>query len=253
MALLKSEKEIMVLEESGKILAKILGELSRMAVPGANLLDLDAKAAQMCEHYNAAPAFLGYQPEGAEHPYPASICASLNDIVVHGVPYNYELRQGDLLKIDMGVIYEGMYTDSATTVAIGNVSALAKKLMASTRKALEAGIAMAQKGNTLGDVGWAIDNQARKDGFYVLKNLTGHGVGYELHERPDIFNFGRRGEGMAIKEGMVLALEPMLSVSTPDIVQNDDESYSSADGSLTAHFEHTIAITSHGTKILTVA
>ncbi len=248
---IKTDAEIAVMSEGGAILARILDACAALVKPGVTLLELDAHARALCKQYGATPAFLGYRPDGASHPYPAAVCASLNDVVVHGVPYNRALRSGDVLKIDMGVIYRGLYTDSATTVAIGSVAPVARRLMASTRAALEAGIAAAKIGGHIGDIGYAIERQARKDKFFVLRGLTGHGVGYELHEDPVVFNYGKRHAGTVLKKGMVLAIEPMFSVSSPDIVQNDDESYSSADGSMTAHFEHTIALTDRGVEVLT--
>lgn len=251
MILLKTDKEIEVLKESGKILSSVLRTLEKKAGIGVNLMELENLARKMLKEAGAKPAFLGYQPEGAGRPYPAALCLSLNEVVVHGIPREYILRPGDVLKIDMGVVYEGMYTDSAVTVGMGKISPLAKRLMASTRKALDKALKAAKKGKHLGDIGYAIERRAKKDGFEVIRGLTGHGVGYEVHEDPVILNYGKKGTGVELKEGMVLAIEPMLSVSSPDVIQNRDESYSSADGSLTAQFEHTIAITKKGTIILT--
>ncbi len=248
---IKTDSEIAAMAEGGSILARILDSCAALAKPGVTLLEIDAHARALCKQYDALPAFLGYRPDGASHPYPAAICASLNEVVVHGVPYNRALRSGDILKIDMGVIYRGLYTDSATTVAIGSVAPLTRRLIASTRAALEAGIAAAKIGGHVGDIGYAIERQAHKDKFFVLRGLTGHGVGYELHEDPVVFNYGKRHTGVVLKKGMAIAIEPMFSVSSPDIVQNDDESYSSADGSMTAHFEHTIAFTDRGVQVLT--
>lgn len=249
--MLKSASDIDTLKESGKIAHIILAELKEMAKEGVDIRLLDAHARKRAKEYGAYPTFLGYQPEGAEHPYPAAICASLNDVVVHGVPREYYLKDGDILKIDMGITYRGLIADTATTVVIGKVSSKIKKLLSATKKALDEGIRIAKVGKHLGDIGYAIERQATKHGFKVLRSLTGHGVGYELHEDPMIFNFGKKGIGPELKEGMVLALEPMFSLSSEDVVQNEDESYSSADGSPTAHFEHTIAITKKGPLIIT--
>jgi methionyl aminopeptidase len=251
MILLKTEKEIEVLKESGKILSLVLKTLEKKTGMGISLMELENLARKMLKEAGAKPAFLGYQPEGADKPYPAALCLSLNDVVVHGIPREYILRPGDLLKIDMGVVYEGMYTDAAVTVGIGRISPLAKRLMHSTKKALDEALKVARKGKHLGDIGYAIERRAKKDGFKVIKGLTGHGVGYEVHEDPVILNYGKKGSGVELKEGMTLAIEPMLSVSSSDIIQNRDESYSSADRSLTAQFEHTVAITKKGTVILT--
>ncbi|HPW34320.1 MAG TPA: type I methionyl aminopeptidase [Candidatus Paceibacterota bacterium] len=248
---LKTEKEIEILSQGGKILASILKDLSVKTIVGTNLMDLENVARDLAKKAGAYPSFLGYQPEGANKPYPAALCLSVNDVVVHGVPRNYFLKNGDVIKIDMGVVYEGLYTDSAITLAVGNVSPIARKLIASTKNALEDAIMAVKKGRTLGDIGYAIEKRAKKDGFFVLRGLTGHGVGYEVHEDPSVLNYGKKGTGVELKEGMVLALEPMFSVSSQDIIQNRDESYSSADGSLTAQFEHTVAITKKGTIVLT--
>jgi methionyl aminopeptidase len=251
MILLKTDKEIEILKESGRILSSVLNALAKRADVGVNLIELEDSARKMIKDAGARPSFMGYQPEGADLPYPCALCLSLNDVVVHGIPREYILRSGDILKIDMGVNYEGMLTDSAVTVGIGKTSPVARKLMASTRKALESALAVAKAGRHIGDIGYVVEKQAKKDGFCVIKGLTGHGVGYEVHEDPVILNYGKKGTGPEIKEGMVLAIEPMFSVSSSDVIQNKDESYSSYDRSLTAQFEHTVAITKKGTIVLT--
>ncbi len=251
MILLKSESEIEILGQSGKILSGILKTLEKKAVPGVNILELEQIARKMAKDAGARPSFLGYQPEGADKPYPAAICASVNEVVVHGIPTDYILRSGDVIKIDMGIVYEGMCTDSAVTVGIGKTSPEARKLIASTKKALEEAILAVKRGHHIGDIGYAVEKRAKKDGFKILKGLTGHGVGYEVHEDPVVLNYGKKGTGPEIKEGMVIAIEPMFSVSTEQIIQNKDESYSSADGSLTAQFEHTVAVTKNGVIVLT--
>ena len=248
---LKSESEIEILEQSGKILSDILKILEKKADVGVNLLELEQMARKLSKDAGARPSFLGYQPEGAERPYPAALCLSVNDVVVHGIPRDYILRSGDILKIDTGIVYEGLMTDSAVTVGIGKTSPEARRLMASTKKALEAALAVVKAGRHIGDIGYVVEKQAKKDGFRVIRGLTGHGVGYEVHEDPVILNYGKKGTGPEIREGMVIAIEPMFSVSSPDIIQNRDESYSSADGSLTAQFEHTVAITKSGPVVLT--
>jgi methionyl aminopeptidase len=251
MITLKTEEEIEILKRSGEILSKILKSLKERAIVGTNILELEEIARKMAKEANAVPSFLGYQPEGASRPYPAAICASVNEVVVHGVPKDYVLRSGDVLKIDMGIVYEGMYTDSAITVGIGKISPQAKKLIDSTKKALKEAISVVKKGNRIGDIGYVIERRAAKDGFKVLKALTGHGVGYQVHEDPVVFNYGEKGTGPKIEEGMVLAIEPMFSISCEDVIQNSDESYSSADGSLTSQFEHTVAVTRKGVIVLT--
>lgn len=248
---IKTPQEIIQLKESGRILSGLLKTLVAHAKVGTNLLDLDKLAYTYIRDNNGYPAFLNYQPEGATHPYPASICVSLNNIIVHGTPHDYKLRAGDVLKIDAGVIYEGMYTDSATTVAIGKIFPKTKNLLRSTKKALDEALAIIRPGKTLGDIGWVIEQRARMDNVKVIKALTGHGVGYELHEDPAVFNYGSKGHGLVLREGMVLAIEPMFSVSSEDIIQQRDDSYATADGSLSAHYEHTVVVTKRGHTIIT--
>jgi methionyl aminopeptidase len=172
--------------------------------------------------------------------------------VVHGVPNNYALKSGDILKLDFGVNYEGWNADAAWTIAIGNASEAANKLIKVTEKALFDGIKQMRAGRHLGDVGWAISRAVNKHGFRVVEGLTGHGIGREIHEDPSVFNEGKKGSGLLLKTGMVLAIEPMVSAGSPKIIQLKDESYATADGSLSAHFEHTVAITENGPEILTI-
>ncbi len=248
---LKSTKDIEGLRASGKILARVLGELRKSAKEGVSLRSLDELARKLLKDAGAESAFLGYRPEGGTKPYPAAICTSINEQVVHGLPTDYILKRGDVLKIDTGVRYEGYITDSATTVVIGPASKEIKKLLETTEEALRKAIEACRSGNHLGDIGAAVEETVRKNGFRVVKGLTGHGVGFELHEDPTVYNFGDRGEGIELKPGLVLAIEPMVSVGKGDIEQREDDSFATRDGSVTAHFEHTIAITSAGPEILT--
>jgi methionyl aminopeptidase len=199
----------------------------------------------------AEPAFLGYKPDAESLPFGASICASVNDAVVHGFPSDYILKSGDILKIDAGVKLNGFYSDSAITVAIGRVSKEAGILIRATEEALEKAIKELRPGKTLGDVGFAIESVAKKNKLSVIRELTGHGVGLDLHEDPMVLNFGKKNTGLKLKEGMVLAIEPMFSLGSSRVVRLSDESWATDDGSLSAHFEHTIAITAKGPKILT--
>lgn len=251
MIFIKKPEEIELLAQSGKILSVILKKLSASAKKGVTLTSLDLQARELCVSYGVRPAFLGYQPEGADHAYPAAVCLSLNDVVVHGVPTSRTLKDGDILKIDMGVAYKGFITDSATTVAIGKITPKQKRLLEATKKSLEKGIAAAKAGKHIGDIGYAIERVARAYNVRVITGLTGHGVGYEVHEDPIIFNFGRKGAGQEIKNGMVLAIEPMFSLGTEHVIQKTDESYATQDGSTAAHYEHTIAITARGAVVLT--
>lgn len=252
MALVKSAEEIAKIRAAGKILAKVMEELKKLAEPGISLSDLDEIARGLILKAGAEPAFLGYQPSGAAKPFLATVCASLNEVVVHGVPTRRRLKTGDILKLDLGVKLRGFYSDAAVTIAVGAVSQEAEALVSVTRKALEEAIAVARPGNTLGDIGYIIASTVKGRGFKVVKGLTGHGVGTDLHEDPSVFNEGRPGVGMKLKTGMVIAIEPMVSAGSPFLKKLADESYATVDGSLSAHFEHTVAITESGVEILTV-
>jgi methionyl aminopeptidase len=175
----------------------------------------------------------------------------LNEVVVHGIPNKYRLKSGDILKLDFGVSYQGFITDSAFTVGVGKISKEAQRLMDVTKHSLMLGIKECRPGKTLGDIGWAINDYVTKNGFKVVKGLCGHGVGLELHEEPSVFNEGQKNIGLELKPGMILALEPMVSAGDPYIVQTDQESYATRDGSLSAHFEHTVLITEREPEILT--
>lgn len=252
MTLIKSPEEIKKIAVAGRILAKILKLVSREAKTGTKLSDLDKLAYRLTKKEGAQPAFLGYKPDGASHPFGASICASVNEVVVHGLPSDLKLQAGDVLKIDFGIELEGFFADAALTVGIGKISKEAKHLIKTTKLALKKAVKMAKPGNNLSDIGWVINKTAEKEGLKVIKSLTGHGTGKELHEEPTIYNFGEKGKGILLKAGMVLAIEPMLAVGAEKIVQRPDESWATADDSLSAHFEHTIAITERGAKILTI-
>lgn len=252
MIILKTQDEIEIMAESGKILGHILKTLQSAAKIGVTTKELDKIAYKMALEANSVPVFLNYRPSGASKGYPASICASINDIIVHGIPSDYSLKNGDLLKIDSGVKYKNYCSDSAITVAIGNVNETAKRIMKVTELALMAGISQAIVGNTVGDIGFAIESVAKRNGFSVADGLTGHGIGRNLHEDPYVLNFGKKGKGELLREGMVIAIEPMLTAGRGEIIQTDEESYATADGSLSAHFEHTVAITKSGPRILTL-
>lgn len=252
MVLLKKDKDIDGLRKSGKILVSILLALKEAAKEGVTLMDLERKAREMLKDAGASSAFLHYKPEGAKKPYPAVLCTSLNDQIVHGVPTETKLEEGDILKIDFGVVFDGMVTDAALTVGIGKISDEAASLMKATEGALQAGLeAMKAPGSRIGDIGWAVEHAAEKEGFSVVDGLTGHGVGFKLHEDPIVYNYGDKGEGMLLKKGLVLAVEPMLSAGSSAIAQAKDDSFYTKDGSLSAHFEKTVAVTDHGIEILT--
>ncbi len=249
---LKTSKDIEGIALSGRIAASIVKELILNIKPGVALKTFDQIASDAFKKYNAQPAFLGFRPGGANNPYPFSICTSVNEIIVHGQPTDYQLKEGDVFKIDLGVIYKGYYSDVAFTKAVGKASPLAKKLIEATQRALAKAISIAKPMNTLGDIGFIIEKTAKDYGFSVVKDLTGHGTGFSLHEDPTIYNFGERKKGLKLEPGMVLAIEPMLVIGTNKIIKRKDESYATADGGLAAHFEHTIAITEKGPRILTI-
>ncbi|MFA5052544.1 MAG: type I methionyl aminopeptidase [Parcubacteria group bacterium] len=249
--IIKSEKDLALLEVSGRILKTVLEEVSKAAAPGVKLSFLDRLAFDLISSYDATPSFLGYRPEGAKRAYPASICASLGSVVVHGIPDKRELKEGDVLKIDMGVNYKDRFTDSARTIVIGKTSPEITRLLRATEEALYAGIEEVRPGKRLGDIGFAISSVAKKYGVSVIDGLAGHGVGFAPHEDPLVFNVGRVGTGALIEEGMVLALEPMFSLGTSEVFELPDGSFKTVDGKPAAHFEHTVFASISGPKILT--
>lgn len=240
------------MRQGGRIAARVMAALLKEVRVGVALSELDKLAEQMIGGSGAEPAFLGYRPAPESRPYPATICASVGSVIVHGTPGAYRLQDGDVLKIDFGVKYQGYYTDTAITVAVSRESAPAQKLLRVTQEALRRAIIQCRPGHTLGDIGWTVANWVRKNGLSVVEGLVGHGIGRELHEAPEVPNSGRQGGGMPLEAGMVLAIEPMVSLGGPKIVRLKDESYATADGSLAAHFEHTVAITKSDPEILTV-
>lgn len=236
---------------AGKILASVAKKVLAAAEVGVSLKELDRLTAKLIKEAGAEPTFCGYQPYGAEKPFPSATCTSLNEVVVHGVPTDYRLKSGDLLKLDFGVTYKSYIADAAFTVGIGDSTKIAKDLLETTRNALAVGIKECRSGKTLGDIGWAIQNYVEKRGFKVVKGLSGHGVGLELHEDPPVFNEGQKNTGLELKPGMVLALEPMVSAGDSYILQLPDDSYATRDKSLSAHFEHTVLITKVEPEVLT--
>ena len=251
MIYLKTEEEIKKIRAAGKILAQTAKQIRELAKPGVKLSYLDTLAQNMIRKAGGEPAFLNYQPFGAAKPYPCTICASLNEIVVHGVPGQQMLEDGDLLKVDFGVNIDGYNADAAWTLPIGNISAKAQKLINTTKEALNRALKVCKPGKTLGDIGYAIQSYVESQGFKSVKGLTGHGIGKEIHEDPSVFNEGEKGRGLKLEPGLVIAIEPMVSAGSPEITQLEDDSYATADGSLAAHFEHTVAITKSGHEILT--
>lgn len=251
MANLKTGEDIDGIKKAGKILVDILKTLRKDAKEGVRLSDLDREASKMLKEAGAESAFFNYKPEGADRSFPGHICASLNENVVHGIPGRRTLKEGDLLKIDFGVIYKRYIADAAITVPIGKIPDNYKKLIEATKKSLNEAIKQCRVGLRLGDLGYAVEKTITESGFKVIKTLTGHGVGFSLHEDPTVFNFGEKGRGLVLEEGMVLAIEPMAAIGAEDVRKMPDESYTTIDGSMSAHFEKTVAVTDDGPEILT--
>ena len=246
MITIKTEKEIQIMAEAGKILASVIKEIEKMVKPGITTLDLDRVAEALIVSYGAKPGFKNYDG------FPFSLCASVNEIVVHGFPSDYVLKNGDVIGLDLGVFYKGYYSDMAITVPIGEVSFETKRLINVTKKALRLGIKKIKPGNTIGDIGNTIQRFIEDQNFGVIRDLCGHGIGKNLHEDPKIPNFGKRGAGEKLVEGMVICIEPMVSAGSYKIIKaKDGYGFATEDSSMTAHFEHTIAITKKGSKILT--
>lgn len=245
---LKTEEELKIMREGGKILANVLKEIEKMARPRITTLELDRAAEALILSAGAKPGFKGH--EGFNY----SLCVSINENIVHGLPSNYILKDGDLLKLDLGVWHKGFNTDAALTIAIGKVSFEAKRLMNVTKKSLRLAIKKSKVGNTTGDIGNTVQRFVEDQGFGVVRDLCGHGIGKNLHEDPKVPNFGKRETGEKLVEGMVIAIEPMVTMGDYNLRKsNDNYGYATKDNSLAAHFEHTIAITKSGPKILTEA
>lgn len=241
------------MRQGGRILSDVLKELSILSEPGVSTGFLNQRAKELILARGAEPAFLNYHPTFMEEPYPATLCASLNDVVVHGLPSDTViLKDGDILKLDLGVKYKNLFTDAAITVGIGELTEEKQKLIDVTKQALQLAINEVKPGNHIGDIGFAIENYVESSSFYVIEILVGHGVGYEIHEEPNIPNYGKKGKGPELKSGMVLAIEPMVSLKTKEVqLSKDGFGYETLGGSLSAHFEHTVAVTEEGNEVLT--
>lgn len=251
---IQTEVERENLIEGGKRLAAILEALRTKAAPGVTTEELDDLAEHLIRDGGDTPSFLGYTPEGGIRPYPATLCVSINDEIVHGIPNESVkvLKKGDIVGLDLGLTHAGIIVDAAITVAVGEIDAKTKQLLAATRNALAAGIAAAKPGNHVGDIGHAIQQVIENAGFKVVKELGGHGVGDVVHEEPFIPNYGRPGEGELLSEGMVLALEPISSAGKAAIVlANDGYTFRTKDGTKSAHFEHTILLENGSARIIT--
>lgn len=243
----RSPEELEKMRIAGQIVGRVLARISEIAVPGVTTKELDAVAESIIREAGGIPSFKGY------HGYPASICASVNEEIVHGIPGDRVLVEGDIVSIDVGAIWQGYHGDAAVTLAVGEISEPAGTLMAATKAALEAGIAAVRDGVRLGDVSHAIEHSAREAGCEVIREYGGHGIGREMHEPPSIRNWGPPGGGLRLRQGMTICLEPMLTLEGYDTrVLQDGWTVVTADGSLSAHFEHTIAVTDNGAEILTL-
>ena len=244
--MIKTQKEIEIMAEGGKILAKIMKELEKRVQPGITTKELDSLAEELILKAGGKCSFKGY--EG----FPACLCTSINEEIVHVVPSDRVLKEGDIISLDLGIFYKGFHTDMAVTLPVGKVLPEAQRLIRVTKKALKRGLKKVRVGNTFGDVGNTIQRYVESQGFNVVRDLCGHGIGKELHEEPKILNYGKRHSGEEIKEGMVFCLEPMVTAGDWKIKKTSDGyGYQTADASLSAHFEHTIVVTKNGFQILT--
>jgi len=243
---LKSKREIEIMKEGAQKLSFVMGELRKIVKPGIKTKDLDNLARGLIKKVGASPNFLGYGS------FPAAICTSVNETVVHGVPSDYELKEGDIISIDGGLLWKGFHTDMAFTVGVGKIDPEAARLIKATKKSLKLAIKKVRVGNTVGDIGNTIERYVESQGFSVVKELCGHGIGKELHEDPQVLNFGKRHRGEKLKEGMVICIEPMVAFGSGKVVLGRDGfSYETIDGLLSAHFEHMIAIVNGKAEVLT--
>ena len=243
---IKTPEQIEIMAQAGQILSQIMRELKSGIKPGITTQSLNKLAEELIFDSGSKPAFKGYKG------FPAALCTSINEQVVHAAPCERKLIEGDILSLDLGIIYNGFCSDMAVTVPIGAISPEAGRLIRVTKKALKRAINRVKPGKTIGDVGHAIQTYVESQGFQIVKELCGHGIGQQLHESPEILNFGQRHKGLKLEAGMVLAIEPMAVMGQPGIKKGPDGScFQTADNSLSAHFEHTIAVTNKGPRVLT--
>ena len=252
MVIIKTPDEIAKLRKGGPIAAGILRSLAQAVKPGITTESLDMLARTLIRDAGATPAFLGYRPSNEKNAFPAALCTSVNDEIVHGVPTGRILNAGDIISIDLGLKYEGVYLDLATTVAVGKISHPDANLLAVTEAALEVGIAAIAPGGTVGDIGAAVYTYISDNGFEIVSALAGHGVGRAIHEDPYVPNYGKKGKGEKLVPGMVIAIEPIVTAGKDSMkVLSDEYTIVTKDGSRAAHFEHTVLITETGAEILT--
>lgn len=244
--MIKTKKEIKIIKEGGKILAEIMERLKKEAEVGISGEHLNNLAEKLILEKGGKPSFKNYKG------FPTALCFSLNEEIVHGIPSKREIKNGDVISLDLGFFYKGFHTDMAATIPVGEVHPDILRLIKTTKKALKRGIKKAREGNTLGDIGNTIERCIKGQKFSVLKDLCGHGIGKNVHEEPDVLNFGARHKGMKLLEGMVICLEPMASIGSSEIkLASDNFTYKTKDDSISAHFEHTIIITKNGAEIAT--
>lgn len=251
---LKKKEDILILREIGKNHSEILKILQKFSTPGVTTNEIDKKANSLVEERGFEPAFLGYKPAGASQPFPATVCVSVNEDIVHGLPNErpYILKEGDLVSIDLGLKYKGLITDAAITVCVGGCSKEKRDLSFKTKEALYKGIEAMSLGGSIGDIGAAISSFARTTPFSVVKHLCGHGVGYSVHEDPYVPNVNRKGTGDRLELGLVIAIEPMLTTGSGDITLAENGfTYLTKEKTPSAHWEHTVAVTEEGIKIIT--
>lgn len=253
MIIIKTTKEIEILREGGRRLATVLNKVKEKVAPGVSTYGLDKYAEKLIRGMGDTPAFLNYRPAGVKVPFPATLCTSVNEEVVHGIPkVDKILKEGDIISLDLGLEHRGLFTDMALTVPVGEISNSSKKLLKVTEQALMVGISAVRAGARVGDIGYAIENFVRPHRYGIVEVLSGHGVGRAIHEDPYIPNFGQKGKGEKLVAGMVIAIEPMLNSGTKNVVLGKDEyTYHTADRKKSAHFEHTVLVTQDGVEILT--
>jgi len=251
----KTEEEIGTMREGGKIHARILKEVAKKVRPGVKTIELNAYAEQLIDEAGCTASFLGYQPADAKRPYPAALCVSINEEIVHGIPNDGNERilfEGDIVTLDLGLTYKNLITDAAITVPVGKIDKKAQELIQGTKEALDRAITAMRVNGHIGDIGDAVMQVAMKHGFGIIEGLSGHGVGYSVHEEPFVPNRAKRGEGPKLLPGLVIAIEPMFSLGSRDIKRlSDGYTYITRDKSLSAHFEHTVAVTKSGIEVLT--
>ena len=249
---IKNEKDLAILREGGRRLARILAAVAERVKPGVTTSDLDDYARELTLKGGDKPAFLGYRPPGSYLAYPASLCTSVNDQVVHGIPSNYRLKEGDIISLDYGIGHEGLFTDHAITVPVGKVDPDKIELINVTRTALNKAIHKVRTGATVGDIGATIEKFIKPLGYGIVRDLCGHGVGYKVHDEPMIPNFGKAGTGYKLKEGDILAIEPMINLGRPEVnLDRDGFTFTTRDRLPSAHFEHTVVVTKNGCEIIT--